>query len=532
MTIGSEEAPEELAQRTLLEKVLDFCENRELGCLYATCSYFTTTTIVHKIAQCRISAIPRARGLQPAFSKRETWLSLLHFITSQSRGAAQGTAISLGAYHTAGLFVSNAMSAEESADSGSSPHYELCTFGRGFHGQLGNADYSAAYRPVECCNSSGGNFLSKHNGQPAVVACGSNHSILISRRGELFTWGLASSGELGHSETPIDLNVPRQVASLNRTRIVSVSAGGNHTLAISEAGELWACGRGRHGQLGLGTFEDQTLLRKVTSLQGIRVVSAAAGERHSVALGSHGCMYTWGCGRHGQLGLENVADFVVLNPAAPVAVHQPQRVSSLDPNNLHPWDRITAVAAGLNHTVALTVAGDIFMCGHNKHGALGLGDTVNRFLPTKVDLSRTVAMTGKVDQAGAPGMHLARGVQVACGGMHTLALVKIRGQIIVCAAGYNAHGQLGTGDTTRRLFFTPVEGLEGVSAVCVVSGEHHCCVVSRRGDLHMWGRGDIGQLGLGDDFSRSIPTLLPDHRVVNPDRTLRRQPPSRVDAAR
>ena len=51
----------------------------------------------------------------------------------------------------------------------------------------------------------------KYNGQPAVVACGSNHSVLISRRGELFTWGLSSSGELGHEETPIDLNVPRQV---------------------------------------------------------------------------------------------------------------------------------------------------------------------------------------------------------------------------------------------------------------------------------------------------------------------------------
>ena len=77
----------------------------------------------------------------------------------------------------------------------------------------------------------------------------------------------------------------------------------------------------------------------VLHCRGIRVVSAAAGERHSVALGSHGCMYTWGCGRYGQLGLENVADFVVLNPEAPVAVHQPQRVGSLDPNNLHPWDR-------------------------------------------------------------------------------------------------------------------------------------------------------------------------------------------------
>ena len=46
--------------------------------------------------------------------------------------------------------------------------------------------------------------------------------------------------------------------------------------------------------------------------------------------------------------------------------------------------RVTAIAAGLNHTAALTVGGDLLMCGHNKHGALGLGDTLNRFLPVKV----------------------------------------------------------------------------------------------------------------------------------------------------
>jgi alpha-tubulin suppressor-like RCC1 family protein len=34
---------------------------------------------------------------------------------------------------------------------------------------------------------------------PAVVACGSSHTASISRRGELFTFGLASSGELGHA---------------------------------------------------------------------------------------------------------------------------------------------------------------------------------------------------------------------------------------------------------------------------------------------------------------------------------------------
>ena len=49
--------------------------------------------------------------------------------------------------------------------------------------------------------------------------------------------------------------------------------------------------------------------------------------------------------------------------------------------------RVTAIAVGLNHTAALTVGGDLLMCGHNKHGALGLGDTWNRFLPQKVWLN-------------------------------------------------------------------------------------------------------------------------------------------------
>ena len=45
-----------------------------------------------------------------------------------------------------------------------------------------------------------------------------------------------------------------QVLGLGQTRIVSINAGTNHTLAISELGDLWACGRNRMGQLGNGTF--------------------------------------------------------------------------------------------------------------------------------------------------------------------------------------------------------------------------------------------------------------------------------------
>ena len=57
------------------------------------------------------------------------------------------------------------------------------------------------------------NLQSSKNGRAAVVSAGSNHNLLITRRGEIFAWGLSSSGELGHRDTPIDQAWPTQVAS-------------------------------------------------------------------------------------------------------------------------------------------------------------------------------------------------------------------------------------------------------------------------------------------------------------------------------
>ena len=66
--------------------------------------------------------------------------------------------------------------------------------------------------------------------------------------------------EEGHAQVP-------NVGPAWRTRMLSVAAGGSHTLAICETGELWACGRGRHGQLGFGSFEDVTTMRPIASLR-------------------------------------------------------------------------------------------------------------------------------------------------------------------------------------------------------------------------------------------------------------------------
>jgi E3 ubiquitin-protein ligase HERC3 len=68
--------------------------------------------------------------------------------------------------------------------------------------------------------------------------------------------------------------------------------------------------------------------------------------------------------------------------------------------------------------------------------------------------------------------------------------------------------------------FTVIPGLKGVAAL--QCGDDHCGAVTNSGDLYCWGRGDCGQLGLGDERSQSRPTQLRGFKVVHPDRTLRR----------
>ena len=80
------------------------------------------------------------------------------------------------------------------------------------------------------------------------------------------------------------------------------------------------------------------------SCRGVRIVAAAAGEKHSLALATHGAVYSWGCGRHGQLGVPEVVHFQQNNPGVQPAMHTPQFVRALDPILMEPWDRSALLA--------------------------------------------------------------------------------------------------------------------------------------------------------------------------------------------
>ena len=183
----------------------------------------------------------------------------------------------------------------------------LYTCGRGFHGQLGQGGYDDAARP-NVVSLAGVAGLADPSALE-TVRCGASHCAALSPDGVLLTWGLASSGELGHGGwTPIEVDAPRAVASMAAVKVAQVAAGANHTGAVAERGGLWTCGRGRHGQLGHGHFHDAGPLRRLDAMRGMRVTHAVAGGAHSVCLTEDGLVWSWGACRHGQLGLGDTQD--------------------------------------------------------------------------------------------------------------------------------------------------------------------------------------------------------------------------------
>ena len=84
--------------------------------------------------------------------------------------------------------------------------------------------------------------------------------------------------------------------------LLAVSAGRDYSLAIADSA-VFTWGEGRHGCLGHGEdLSNQLLPKKVEALADQRVVAVSAGTDHSLALTADGPVFTWGKGEHGCLG--------------------------------------------------------------------------------------------------------------------------------------------------------------------------------------------------------------------------------------
>lgn len=90
------------------------------------------------------------------------------------------------------------------------------------------------------------------------LCCGSEHSILLTSCGDIYTWGVGLRGQLGHGQITVE-HTPKLVDGLAGIQIIDVSAGGWSSAAVSAFGDLYVWGWNSCGQLGLKVFSPDLL---------------------------------------------------------------------------------------------------------------------------------------------------------------------------------------------------------------------------------------------------------------------------------
>jgi alpha-tubulin suppressor-like RCC1 family protein len=300
--------------------------------------------------------------------------------------------------------------------------------------------------------------------RPETIAAGGRHSCAVTTGGGVKCWGDNIYGQLGHGPTfdaggmPVYLyNVPVDVVGLS-AGAASVSAGGGHSCAVTTGGGVKCWGDNGDGELGDGTNTDSNVPVGVVGLDS-GVASVSAGPFHTCAVTTSGAVKCWGLNSLGRLGNGNAA-----NSAVPVDV---VGLSS----------GVAAVAAGQEHSCAVTTSGAVKCWGYNLYGQLGNGNTS---LPDHVS-SVPVGVVG-----------LASGVANVSVGYETSCAVTTSGALKCW--GYNDYGQLGNGTTDRASTPADVTGL-GFGVVSVSLGYVHGCAVTTSGTVKCWGEGATGQLG-------------------------------------
>jgi hypothetical protein len=303
------------------------------------------------------------------------------------------TSITAGGVHTCGVTV----------------HGEAYCWGWNGWGQLGDGTGTDSHTPLPVAGDLHFRSLSSY----------SHHTCGVSDDGHAYCWGRNDYHQLGP--------VPGESCDLNgglwpcsRTPLPvgrgfkSVSVGGLFTCAITTNGTAQCWGGDHIGQLGtdsdanIQTCSGYRCTGSPRPISGGHVlVQMSSGWGHTCAVTQDGAAYCWGNNNWGSLG----AGFSSYNErqAMPLAV-----VGG------HTFE---AVAAGTDHTCAITTGGQAFCWGRNEFGQLGAG-------PIGFASSEPTAVAGLQDFAGTP----------AASGLYSCAMTA---EEDVYCWGHNGFGQLG-----------------------------------------------------------------------------------------
>ncbi len=282
-----------------------------------------------------------------------------------------------------------------------------------------------------------------------AISAGFEHCLALKSDGSVYAWGSNSNGQLGNG-TKTGSRIPVRVAlNANYSHITGISAGYNHSLAVTDLGIMKAWGAGEYGQLGDAMRHDKVYPSEIAYINNI--VEVSAGYEESMALDRDGNVLVWG------KNPPNAFDSGESN-IVPIKINFDQKVKKL------------STGFGANRQIVTEENGLVWGWGQ---GYMGDGNTSG--------------VQGLHQIVGADSSVLKNVTEISIGRKNTLAL---REDGVVCGWGENKYGELGKGkgEVSKAIMVT-----YGVKSVAV--GDDFSLMLQKDGSVFASGDNGHGQCG-------------------------------------
>lgn len=352
------------------------------------------------------------------------------------------------------------------------PDYLPYGWGNSRNGQVGTGSTTFVSTPT---------WLGFFGNQKAIqMSAGARHTIALSSDLRLYGWGDDSLAQVGAPEQPATVTKPVRLTPDVDAVFSQVSAGYEHSLALSTRGKLYGWGYAPSG--ALGSSAEHTLRFRPTLLEtptGVDFVQVEAGNGTTLALASDGTVWGMGTNTDGSLGLG--AGVAKTDTLTRIPMPGNAQIAQLASNS----------STTSSHTIAVTTTGELIAWGENAGGQAGTaldGSQPAKFLePTKIRMPHGVGFTRV---AAGHGVSLALGADGR-----------------VYSWGNNAQGVAnGSPSAVPR----PV-ALPAVSGgyVDIAAGDLHAFAIGANNQLYGWGYGVEGRLGNNSNALQNTPVLIP-----------------------
>jgi alpha-tubulin suppressor-like RCC1 family protein len=333
-------------------------------------------------------------------------------------------------------------------------------------------------------------------GAGQLSACSLMEGGMLIKRGYGLNYNLGN----GYTTTLPFASVALLPEFLNKT-ITKVVGSQESNYLLTESGEVWFWGYNASGQSGLGDTTKRKFPAKIQYFadNGITIadvvvsygVDNVAGGNYenwenitAYFLATDGKIYGCGYNGYGQLGQNNTTQLTIITP-------------------IEPTKTFLKIVAGSNKYTsffAIDDANDLWSCGYNSKGQLGLATTGSIYNLTKVILPEAVddvkTATGKVESTSTA----------------TAGFTAVRGASgAVYTAGWGANGQQGSGTTAQRTSFAQLTslGVDNASIFINYGGYYGTAgVIKTDGSVKIWGDNAYGNLGNGTTIDALSPISI------------------------